>query len=528
MQPRTVVTEEPLKYILLIGAQINEAEGPGPQDNYMPSYVASVLDGGGQPCSMAYDAGYILTGHSYATGTTYRFRDCYVGRIPAYYERECKEALAKLVYYEKTPNTTSTDWYQRMFALTEFDWDAPNNPDHDKANFVPAACTAYKTMCCPGFNSQPYNEDETWGSSGFDTSNSPRLFIHLNGASYPPSGKHLNRVEQAWCDHAWAEQKDYYSFFDAVPTELYPSCKTVDRGDVVNAINDGVGLFLYFDHGGESEWQASHFSSTRNIPPAPPGQPVLQPNNKTPFVLSTACLTGAMLSDRLGSKFLSAYEDGNEAKVGAMGFVGASIITDGSSMFSLPPYFLMSLFGYEIDPPQWNAMLGSDWPRKALTMRPAVALVYAKARPGRINVQGDSSGLGRNLLEFNYLGDPELELRTKAPRYLNVSCPTAIHLSSEDHISVTVAWNNSGQAGDPVGGARVALSEGDKGEGEREGEGEGECEGMHTLAVGITDETGQVSISVACLTPGDYQIVVTEQNAVPYITASDAIEVSEN
>ena len=119
----------------------------------------------------------------------------------------------------------------------------------------------------------------------------------------------------------------------------------------------------------------------------------------------------------------------------------------------------------------------------AVTWRPSVALVLGKI-------------VGNNLWEtFNYLGDPELMLRTTIPRGLHVSVDTSV----AGRETVTVYWDADGQPGDPVHCAQVAIS----------------SESSAAPWAGLTDGDGAWSWDVGGT--GTYDLVVTAHDARPYI-----------
>ncbi|MFQ6615904.1 MAG: FG-GAP-like repeat-containing protein, partial [Fidelibacterota bacterium] len=102
-------------------------------------------------------------------------------------------------------------------------------------------------------------------------------------------------------------------------------------------------------------------------------------------------------------------------------------------------------------------------------------------------------------LNYLLLGDPELSFHTDNPVPLVVEGPSFVSLGPSE-LSLTV-YDTSGGRNRPVGGATVCVTK--KGE---------------VYVMGTTGSSGEVTLPVAPLTPGDLKITATGHNARSFLT----------
>ncbi|WP_299013632.1 C25 family cysteine peptidase [uncultured Photobacterium sp.] len=246
-----------------------------------------------------------------------------------------------------------------------------------------------------------------------------------------------------------------------------------DGNDITTAIRDGVGIVVHRDHGydGGEGWADPHFNYANvkyNLV-----------NGLFPVVLSLNCATGWF-----DGKDLFAESWVRNPNGGAVGFLGAARISY-SGPNDLFHVGLMDTFWNDYDNTWSSALYPLSW-------KPAMAMTRAKHRVfDQYGTRENGKGFITARL-FNWLGDPELELRTLEPKNLTVTHPANLPPTSNATFNITVQ-----REGAPLKDARVALvSQSGK---------------THVV---LTDQAGRASFSFK--TDKTMSVTVTEHNAIPY------------
>ena len=290
----------------------------------------------------------------------------------------------------------------------------------------------------------------------------------------------------AWCTNSGSHAEYHYrgsgyahrfAYPDPVPAEvtsLWTSAPQA-QSDITAAINAGVGLVLHRDHGGSTGW---------SDPPYHNGEVNALTNGvKTPVVLSINCLTGSFHYGG-GDCFCEAFLEKNGG--GAVGIAGATRVSY-SGYNDLLAHGILTCFWPSYDPTHTNTTYPHSW-------RPASALDYGKYY--MLTYMGSGTTTQGEFNMFHWFGDPEMMLRTRSPQALSVTHPASVGFAQPVDVTLTIE-----QEGAPLAGARATLSHADTGE--------------HWT--GLTDAAGSITFSSITLSrQGDYTVVVTAHDAVPY------------
>ncbi|PWI32497.1 hypothetical protein DI392_15720 [Vibrio albus] len=242
--------------------------------------------------------------------------------------------------------------------------------------------------------------------------------------------------------------------------------------DISAAINRGVGLVMHRDHGYSdgSGWAHPHYQDAHASE--------LFNAETYPFVFSLNCATGWFDGkDAFAESWLL------NANGGVAGFLGAARVSY-SGYNDLLHVGLFDTFWEDYEENWTSIIYGQSW-------RPAVALNRAKERLFvSYGIDDNYAQLTARL--FNYLGDPELELRTAPPVEYEVTHPARSRKHKPISFAVTVTNNDI-----PVKNAEVILS----------------LEDNNPLSQ-MTDESGVAEFDI---TPtGHFTVVVNKHNTIPY------------
>ncbi|WED24560.1 C25 family cysteine peptidase [Vibrio sp. JC009] len=247
-----------------------------------------------------------------------------------------------------------------------------------------------------------------------------------------------------------------------------------DNQDISRIINNGVGFVLHRDHGygGGSGWAHPHYTSdhTRSLA-----------NDHTyPFVFSLNCATGWFDGQ---DSFAESWVLNPDR--GAVAFIGAARVSY-SGFNDLFHVGLLDSFWEDYDNSWQSTFYEPSW-------RPAIAMNRAKER-----VFAQYGFQGRPLLTarlFNYLGDPELELRTKAPFEFDVDHEHTVEKGKPVNYFVTVTSANG-----PVPDAEVTIALAD-----------------NNYQTQTTTRLGEVVFHN--INPRqNFTVTVNKHNAVPYVS----------
>ena len=248
----------------------------------------------------------------------------------------------------------------------------------------------------------------------------------------------------------------------------YDGSGSVSQG--MEIINNGVSIINYTGHGGVSGWGNGAPLSSSNVNS-------LTNTNMLPFVISVACNVGEFdaTDECFSEAWLRATNDGEPS--GAIATMGSTI-----SMSWEPPMhgqYGMNLILTESYEDHITRSIGGIGINGCLYMNDA---------------QG-SSGINETNY-WTFFGDPSVEIRTDQPSLLNVSHDAAV-VVGQSEINVNTGTDNS----------LVALSSNNE------------------LLAFAYSENGNalLDLSNVDLLPGDYDLVVTSFNAIPYETSISVI-----
>jgi hypothetical protein len=232
--------------------------------------------------------------------------------------------------------------------------------------------------------------------------------------------------------------------------------------DMISAsVDQGSTIICYSGHGSESGWSSVIFNQTdvHNL---------INPD-KYPFVLSHACLTGRFnASESYGETWTKIARDAG------MAFWGASNYTYWDEDDVLERRMFQAAFAETCF---------------------SIGGMTDKALMDLYQHYG-GEGMSRYYLDaYNILGDPSLDLWTKAAQNMKVTFPPTVNLGSS-----AVTFTASGADSVPVNRAWVCLYK------------ENEVD-----ETGYTDASGQITLYPSPQTPGRMDLTVTAHNYLPWV-----------
>ncbi len=374
-----------------------------------PSFVLLVGDSGDVPPAQYTGSLSCTSDHPYAciAGSDY-YADLTLARLSPANETQLTQMVTKLLTYDRTPD--GGNWYHNFLAAAEFEDD--NNDSWADRWFMETATTVYDflvyeqgwggyTALCPNY----------WPMS-FST-------YHFRTTSYPHR-EALNQIR-------WGA-----GIPDPIPTWITSRWTTTSNAvqQVSAAINAGVSILQHRDHGGETGWSYPPYTNTHIA--------TLNNGVMTPVVFSLNCSTGSFqVSECFCEAFLRKYPGG------AVGAVGATRTSySGHNDLLTHGIYTCMFAGY--DPSHTGNMY-------AVSRRPAEALNYGKYYMAMY--EGLNNTTAGECYMFHYFGDPEMNIRTQAPRTLAVNHPAAVAYGQPVTVVVTVQI-----AGQPVSGALIAIT----------------------------------------------------------------------
>jgi Peptidase family C25/Propeptide_C25 len=344
---------------------------------------------------------------------------------------------------------------------------------------TPATGTWYRNFCNAGYLQE--NDHDSEADRWFmETSK----YVH----SFTEGTVGFN-CYTAWCSNATTTTLKYraknYTHRPAHPTyvESWVTAKFTSKSqataDISSAINTGVCIVQHRDHGsgggfGDPPFYSSHVRKLTN-------------GYKTPVVFSINCSSGSFFnaSDGFCEVFIK-KENG-----GCIGIVGSTRVSWSG------PNDLLTHGIYTCFWPQYDPSYASDNNGKyPNSWRPAEALNFGK---NYMQQYRNADGVTQASVHmFHYFGDPEMMLRTQEPQILSVAHPATHPIGSAGNLTVTVLVGATRLAG-----ARVAISFPEHPD--------------EYWIVEDTNASGNALFTGLKTTQlGDYDLVVTEANSVPY------------
>jgi hypothetical protein len=253
-----------------------------------------------------------------------------------------------------------------------------------------------------------------------------------------------------------------FTHFDSLFNSLGRCTATL----ITNGLNNGRSWVVHFGHGDAYGWYPSGFTNS-NID-------ALSNGEKLPAIMSIACNNGQfnVSGDCFAERWIKAGSVGNEK--------GAVIIcasTEGSAFFysdtlgrgTFIAYFQDSLYHFTPAVNQGKMYMYQYFPEAA------------------------GGTTERETQMYTTFGDPELDPWSGIPENLLVDYPSTIPMAPSQ-VTMTVQ-----RTGGPLYGILVCLRK-----------------GSEVFESGYTDATGQVTLYVSPLTPGNMELTVTAHNALPF------------
>ncbi len=332
------------------------------------------------------------------------FPDLTIGRLPVHTAAEASIVVGKILEYDRYCDPGQ--WYDDALVAAYFQ--GPN--DTATRWFMEGAVTVYQYLrdvqqmdVHAAFTPQNINYDQYYYAEG---SYPHRLAV----AGLPP-------YEMP----TWAS--DMFVGHNQAAAQ------------VIDAINNGVGLVQHRDHGLEHAWGDPPLNTDDVY--------ALTNGDMTPVVFSINCLTGRFNydgGDSLAEAFLK------NPNGGAVGVIAATQLS-WSGYNDLLTQGLYTAMWPDFDP----SHTGNAYPA---SMRPAEALNFAKFY--LYMYEGDNRWTEFESYEFHWFGDPEMMLRTQSPAVLSVTHDAEVRAGAVTDVTVRVS---SGSL--PVAGARVCISDSD-------------------------------------------------------------------
>ena len=340
-----------------------------------PTYVLLVGDVADMP---SYPDTTTISDLEYSkTDGTDDWPDVVVGRLSVSTEAECTTVVNKILNYDRTPAPGS--WYANSLAAAYFqDYD-----DYD--------CKADRFFLETAVHAYEYLRDvqgQTVHSS----------FVNGNTCS----------------TYTYKTDESYYPHRPAHPATVPPYIVSQFRSGtaatqaITSAINNGVGLVVHRDHGGELGWGDPDYDVN--------DVRTLSNGTMTPVVLSINCLTGAF--DYSSDSFAEVFQ--THAAGGAVGVIAAVRVSYSGHNDNFANG-LMTAFWPDFDPSHPTTAYPNSF-RVAEAMNFAKHFMYT--------YHGDTSTTRTEFRLFHWFGDPEMEYRPVSPAVLPIVVPDGI--SPED------------------------------------------------------------------------------------------------
>jgi hypothetical protein len=251
------------------------------------------------------------------------------------------------------------------------------------------------------------------------------------------------------------------------------------NSNVLSYLNAGRGLVQYRGAGGSSGWWGPSFDiSNLNS---------MQNNQKMTIMAILTCGTGDFGEECLGEEWLQAGLNPDSLK-------------GGPAYYGVSDHYTHT---------KWNnpIMMGYYWgmfAENAYHFGPAA--IRGKLQQYMTFPRQRNSEVRLYFHTYNMLGDPELEIRTKVPIYVNVTYDDSVALGL-NHYEINV----TDSTGNPIEGAFVSLIKNRSGDEEE------------LFSVEKTDENGNAVLFFDADTTGTMALTVSGQNLYPVLTNVEVI-----
>ena len=339
--------------------------------------------------------------------------------------------------------------------------------------------------------------------------------------SEPARGKTIKRMyytESNVDPVKWNDNKQEYQAWNnwpgvktstggTIPNDLKKSSGfgwDADSIDIEDAIEEGSFLVTHRDHGGRTRWSDPQFEITSVI--------FLENANKLPVVWSMNCETGWFDNEtdfknknfeidrttNLEEGFSEywerpPYRDIYDNDYGAVGVVAASRVSYGR--------YNERLFEGMVDAiwPDYLSNYGDSSPVYKMGVVHNLGKAYMNSKTS----SGEEETQKIQQEEFHWFGDPSMEIRTEKPPMMltSIASPWQWATHPKDFV-IRVEWLDGEELSGPVVNAKVTISKPGL---------------ISDYWVGRTDEEGDVIFpGLVTSRLGEYNIVVTAPNAIPY------------
>ncbi len=465
-----------------------------------PSYVLLLGDAEHIPCfynrthvgdseKRGLLQGEVASDRYYADTNDDGVADLFLGRLPVDTAEEAQIALDRIINYERTPPdpTTHADFYKNFASVSFFeDYDRDGYED---IRFVKGSEDIYLYLTDAGYTGQRIYHAEPSTIPTHWTTWEPAIFENDNGGGQPLPAEFLRPV------YRWHGT----------------------RQDIDTAITNGLFLITHLGHGsrmyrylddyliGDGGWATPYFSEENAAN--------LQNGPLTPILWSPSCETGWF--DNETDKANALYSQGEiiatlqtgdddesfceqlivNPNGGAVGAIGSTRISYGPIVDRMVWGWMDAIWPDYIE--SYRDQYGDSNPLYQMGPVFEYGKQYMLTKFSDANY---SEYLQTTIDEFLWFGDPAMEMWTAAPEPLtaaDVTHPESISLGEPTDVTVTVRKDSK-----PLANARVTISR---------------AMAPEDYWTGLTDASGDVTfIGVTTSQWGDYNVVVTAHNHVPY------------
>lgn len=411
-----------------------------------------------------------------------QYPDLHVGRIPANDLAEATAAVNHIIEYEQTPpdGTTYSDYYLKS-TMAAFFQDNDNNGKADR-RFCKTAEDLHEYFRTNGYTPQ-------------------RQFC--TNSTTPTT----------WATSSYYEFENGGGSGEAIPAELQaPFAWDGDKAGITSALNNGTFFMFHRDHGSRlmrfpygSEaytggWADPEFHSS--------DVSALSNGSLRPVVFSINCMTG-WFDNETDDAGYDYYISGSQEYVfhtntddeclaerfmmhstgGAVGVVAPTRISYSGPNDRFTWGLMDAIW------PNFIESKGGSYGNTEPILRLSQALEYASAY---LQTQYTSNSyLDTAIEEYQYFGDPTMEIRTKSPLALSTTHSNMIYPNHASSFTVNVMQNSVN-----LENARVTLSKADT---------------PDDYWTGETNSAGDITFSnLIPSSTGTYNLIVTASNSLPY------------
>ena len=469
-------------YVLLVG----DAE-------YIPCfYVLTHASDPSTPASFGMIQGKVATDRYYGDTNGDEYADLYVGRLPADSNSEALTMINKIINYERTPPDPATySTYYTKAGVAAFFQDNDNNSYADR-RFAKTSEDIYQYLTA----SAGYTADR----------------IYCTNSTTPTN----------WSNESWAQFENDTSG-GALPSYLLkPTFPwSGSTSDITTTVNNGIFLLTHRDHGSRlmystnptgflfyGGWADPEFRGTDAA--------ALTNGSLLPVVWSLNCQTGWFDNETDDAAY--AYYAGGSifcyfvSNTGDECFCEEFMLNSSGGAVGVIGSTRVSYSGHN-DRMAWGWM-DAIWPNfieyhsgsyGGSTPIYQMGPVFEYGKNHYLTMSSYSwSSTQTAIEEFHWFGDPTMEMHTGIPLSLVVTHPSSVYQGVSTSVPVHVT-----REGNSLQNARVTLSR---------------AAAPDDYWTGMTNASGNITLTgVSTSQLGNYDIVVTAHNSLPYEEIIDSI-----